>query len=71
MKTFQIVTLFALVAASMAFAPNQTPQGMSGKMIISLSLHNRTACFVHSPRSKTIMNSIFLDRVDYQGNPDS
>ncbi|KAG7337250.1 photosystem II reaction center protein PsbM [Nitzschia inconspicua] len=26
MKTFQIVTLFALVAASMAFAPNQTPQ---------------------------------------------
>jgi hypothetical protein len=29
MKTFQIVTLFALVAASMAFAPNQLPQGTS------------------------------------------
>jgi hypothetical protein len=27
MKTFQIVTLFALIATSMAFAPNQTPQG--------------------------------------------
>ena len=26
MKTFQIITLFALVAASMAFAPNQAPQ---------------------------------------------
>eukprot|EP00529_Nitzschia_sp_RCC80_P034294 CAMPEP_0113482052 /NCGR_PEP_ID=MMETSP0014_2-20120614/22722_1 /TAXON_ID=2857 /ORGANISM="Nitzschia sp." /LENGTH=109 /DNA_ID=CAMNT_0000375561 /DNA_START=95 /DNA_END=424 /DNA_ORIENTATION=- /assembly_acc=CAM_ASM_000159 len=26
MKTFQIVTLFALIATSMAFAPNQTPQ---------------------------------------------
>ena len=27
MKTFQIVTLFALIAASMAFAPSQIPQG--------------------------------------------
>jgi hypothetical protein len=27
MKSFQIVTLFALIAASMAFAPNQVPQG--------------------------------------------
>ena len=27
MKTFQIVTLFALIAASMAFSPNQLPQG--------------------------------------------
>ena len=27
MKTFQIVTLFALIAASMAFAPNQVSQG--------------------------------------------
>mmetsp|Transcript_135172 Transcript_135172/g.201032 ORF Transcript_135172/g.201032 Transcript_135172/m.201032 type:complete len:110 (-) Transcript_135172:142-471(-) len=26
MKTFQLVTLFALVAASMAFAPNSAPQ---------------------------------------------
>jgi len=26
MKTFQFLTLFALVATSMAFAPNQTPQ---------------------------------------------
>eukprot|EP00568_Trieres_chinensis_P012769 CAMPEP_0183290926 /NCGR_PEP_ID=MMETSP0160_2-20130417/495_1 /TAXON_ID=2839 ORGANISM="Odontella Sinensis, Strain Grunow 1884" /NCGR_SAMPLE_ID=MMETSP0160_2 /ASSEMBLY_ACC=CAM_ASM_000250 /LENGTH=111 /DNA_ID=CAMNT_0025451641 /DNA_START=101 /DNA_END=436 /DNA_ORIENTATION=- len=26
MKTFQIVALFALVAAAMAFAPNQAPQ---------------------------------------------
>uniref|UniRef100_A0A7S4KBL9 Uncharacterized protein n=1 Tax=Odontella aurita TaxID=265563 RepID=A0A7S4KBL9_9STRA len=26
MKTFQLVTLFALVAAAMAFAPNQAPQ---------------------------------------------
>ncbi|KAL7545611.1 hypothetical protein ACHAWF_008964 [Thalassiosira exigua] len=26
MKTFQIVTLFCLVAASMAFAPNKAPQ---------------------------------------------
>eukprot|EP00538_Stauroneis_constricta_P001430 CAMPEP_0119560044 /NCGR_PEP_ID=MMETSP1352-20130426/13865_1 /TAXON_ID=265584 /ORGANISM="Stauroneis constricta, Strain CCMP1120" /LENGTH=110 /DNA_ID=CAMNT_0007607911 /DNA_START=63 /DNA_END=395 /DNA_ORIENTATION=+ len=26
MKTFQIVTLFAMIAASMAFAPSQTPQ---------------------------------------------
>eukprot|EP00535_Pseudo-nitzschia_heimii_P005706 CAMPEP_0197188968 /NCGR_PEP_ID=MMETSP1423-20130617/18882_1 /TAXON_ID=476441 /ORGANISM="Pseudo-nitzschia heimii, Strain UNC1101" /LENGTH=110 /DNA_ID=CAMNT_0042640967 /DNA_START=42 /DNA_END=374 /DNA_ORIENTATION=+ len=26
MKTFQIVTLFALVAASMAFTPNQLPE---------------------------------------------
>lgn len=27
MKTFQIVTLFCLIAASMAFAPNKAPQG--------------------------------------------
>jgi hypothetical protein len=27
MKTFQFVTLFALIAAAMAFAPNQVPQG--------------------------------------------
>ena len=27
MKTFQIVTLFALVAAAMAFAPNSVNQG--------------------------------------------
>ena len=27
MKTFQIVTLFALIAAAMAFAPNSVPQG--------------------------------------------
>jgi hypothetical protein len=27
MKTFQIATLFALIASAMAFAPNQTPQG--------------------------------------------
>jgi hypothetical protein len=27
MKNFQIVTLFALIAAAMAFAPNQVPQG--------------------------------------------
>lgn len=27
MKTFQIVTLFALIAAAMAFAPSQVPQG--------------------------------------------
>ena len=27
MKTFQIISLFALVAAAMAFAPNQTPTG--------------------------------------------
>ena len=26
MKTFQIVTLFCLIAASMAFAPNKAPQ---------------------------------------------
>merc|ERR1719428_1677164 len=26
MKTFQLVTLFALIAAAMAFAPNQVPQ---------------------------------------------
>jgi len=26
MKTFQLITLFALFAASMAFAPNQAPQ---------------------------------------------
>jgi photosystem II PsbM protein len=29
MKTFQIVTLFALLASAMAFAPNQVPQGES------------------------------------------
>lgn len=27
MKSFQIVTLFALVASAMAFSPNQLPQG--------------------------------------------
>jgi hypothetical protein len=27
MKTFQFVTLFALIAAATAFAPNQVPQG--------------------------------------------
>lgn len=27
MKTFQLVTLFALIASSMAFAPSQVPQG--------------------------------------------
>ncbi len=27
MKTFQLVTLFALIAAAMAFAPNQAPKG--------------------------------------------
>jgi len=27
MKTFQIVTLFALIGAAMAFAPNQAPKG--------------------------------------------
>lgn len=27
MKSFQIVTLFALIAAAMAFAPNQVSQG--------------------------------------------
>ena len=26
MKSFQLVTLFALIAAAMAFAPNQAPQ---------------------------------------------
>ena len=26
MKTFQVITLLALVAASMAFSPNQIPQ---------------------------------------------
>lgn len=29
MKTFQIVTLFALVATAMAFAPNQVPKVVS------------------------------------------
>jgi hypothetical protein len=29
MKSFQLVTLFALFAAAMAFAPNQAPKGES------------------------------------------
>jgi hypothetical protein len=29
MKSFQIVTLFALFASAMAFSPNQLPQGTS------------------------------------------
>jgi len=27
MKTFQIVSFFALLASALAFAPNQVPQG--------------------------------------------
>jgi hypothetical protein len=30
MKTFQIISFFALIAASMAFAPNQVSQGEFG-----------------------------------------
>jgi hypothetical protein len=32
MKSFQLVTLFALFAAAMAFAPNQAPQRESTTM---------------------------------------
>lgn len=28
MKSFQVVTLFAIIGAALAFAPNQIPQGM-------------------------------------------
>ena len=34
MKTFQIVTLFAMIAASMAFAPN-APKGEYYLMLVS------------------------------------
>jgi len=33
MKTFQLITLFALFAASMAFAPNQAPQSKLSDVI--------------------------------------
>ena len=37
MKTFQIVTLFALIATSMAFSPAQVPQG-------EFAIQNRKGC---------------------------
>lgn len=40
MKSFQIVTLFALIAAAMAFAPNSVPQG---KSILALGFVDTTS----------------------------
>ena len=42
MKTFQIVTLFALIAAAMAFAPNSAPKGESLKSSCRVMVHYLT-----------------------------
>jgi hypothetical protein len=49
MKTFQLITLFALIATSMAFAPNQSPQCKS--LLANESVRNekeKPCCSCHT-----------------------
>lgn len=49
MKTFQIITLFALIASAMAFAPNVTPKIVKEVSLAKIAIGAIPAAIIASP----------------------